>query len=73
MQYFLNQKDKKGGFINMTVGSDVKSCYSSIKSIEATLNILENKTQDQQTKEALEHVQQLISCLLYTSDAADEG
>lgn len=47
----------------MTVGSDVKSCYSSIKSIEATLNILENKTQDQQTKEVLEHVQQLISVI----------
>ncbi len=45
----------------MTVGSEVKSCYSSIKSAEATLNILANKTQDQQTKEIFEQVQRVIS------------
>lgn len=45
----------------MTVGSEVKSCYSSIKSAEATLSILANKTQDHQTKETFEHVQQLVS------------
>lgn len=45
----------------MTVGSEVKSCYASIKSAEATLNILANKTQDQQTKETFEQVQKLIS------------
>lgn len=61
MQLFLNPKDKKGGPIDMTVGSEVKSCYSSIKSAEATLNILANKTQDQQSKESFEQAQQLIS------------
>ena len=45
----------------MTVGSEVKSCYASIKSAEATLNMLANKTQDQQTKETFEQVQKLIS------------
>lgn len=45
----------------MTVGSEVKSCYSSIKSIEATLNILANKTQDQQIKEIFGQTQQIIS------------
>jgi len=45
----------------MTVGSEVKSCYASIKSAEATLKILANKTQDQQTKETFEQVQKLIS------------
>jgi len=45
----------------MTVGSEVKSCYASIKSAEATLNILANKTQDQQTKENFDQVQKLIS------------
>ena len=45
----------------MTVGTDVKSCYSSIKSVEATLEILANKTQEQQTRETFKHVQQLIS------------
>lgn len=45
----------------MTVGSEVKSCYSSIKSAEAALNILANKTQDQQSKESFEQAQQLIS------------
>ena len=45
----------------MTVGSEVKSCYASVKSAEATLKILANKTQDQQTKETFEQVQKLIS------------
>lgn len=45
----------------MTVGTDVKSCYSSIKSVEATLEILANKTQEQQTRETFKHVQQLIA------------
>lgn len=44
----------------MTVGSEVKSCFSSIKSAEATLNLLASKTQDQQTKETFEQAQQLI-------------
>lgn len=45
----------------MTVGSEVKSCYSSIKSAEATLTILANKIQDQQTKEVFLQVQQQLS------------
>jgi len=45
----------------MTVGSDVKSCFSSIKSAEATLNILANKTQSLETKQAFEQAQQLIT------------
>ncbi|WP_404452406.1 DUF1657 domain-containing protein [Virgibacillus necropolis] len=35
----------------MTIGSQVKSCFSSLKSAEATLSLLANKTQDQQAKE----------------------
>lgn len=34
----------------MTVGSQVKTCYSSIKAIEASLEILENKTQTKEDK-----------------------
>lgn len=45
----------------MTVGSEVKSCYSSIKSAEATLTILANKIQDQHTKEVFLQVQQQLS------------
>ena len=45
----------------MTVGSQVKSCYSSIKSAEATIGLLANKTQDEQTKEVFQNVQQLIT------------
>lgn len=44
----------------MTVGSEVKSCYASIKNAEATLHMLANKTRDQQTKEIFEQAQQLI-------------
>jgi hypothetical protein len=45
----------------MTVGSEVKSCYSSIKSVEATLNLLTKKTRDQQTKQVFEDTERLIS------------
>jgi len=45
----------------MTVGSEVKSCYSSIKSAEATLTILANKIQDQHTKEVFLQVKQQLS------------
>lgn len=45
----------------MTVGSQVKGCFSSIKSIEATLNILAAKTQDQQSKQAFKNTQEIIS------------
>lgn len=44
----------------MTVGSQVKSCYSSIKSIEASLEMLANKTQTEKAMEAYSQTQQLI-------------
>ncbi|HLR07766.1 MAG TPA: DUF1657 domain-containing protein [Bacillota bacterium] len=45
----------------MTVGSQVKSCYSAIKSAEATLDVLAHKTQDKQAKQAFQNAQQLVS------------
>lgn len=45
----------------MTVGSQVKSCFSSIKSVEATLSLLAKKTQQDQSKQAFEQTEQLIS------------
>ncbi|GAB3064194.1 DUF1657 domain-containing protein [Virgibacillus ainsalahensis] len=45
----------------MTVGSQVKSCYASIKSMEATLGILANKTQEKETKNAFDNAGQLIA------------
>ncbi|MFC4024282.1 DUF1657 domain-containing protein [Oceanobacillus longus] len=44
----------------MTVGSQVKGCYSSIKSIEASLDILTNKAQEVDSKQAFENVGQII-------------
>lgn len=44
----------------MTVGSQVKSCFSSIKSAEATLNLLANKTTDQEKEQAFKNTQQII-------------
>lgn len=41
----------------MTVSSQVKGCFSSIKNIEATLETLANKTQDQEAKKAFKEVQ----------------
>lgn len=38
----------------MTVGSQVKGCFSSIKSAEATLEVLANKTKSQEGKEVFE-------------------
>lgn len=45
----------------MTVSSQVKSCFSSIKSAEAMLAILEQKTQDGDTKEAYRQAQMVLS------------
>lgn len=45
----------------MTVGSQVKSCFASIKSAEATLVLLAQKTQDDQTKQILTNAQHNIS------------
>lgn len=45
----------------MTVGSQVKSCFSSIKSADAMLEMLANKTQDNESKEAFNHAQMILS------------
>ncbi|WP_099157884.1 DUF1657 domain-containing protein [Virgibacillus ndiopensis] len=45
----------------MTVGSQVKSCYSSLKSADAQLGILANKAQDQETRQTYQDVQNIIS------------
>lgn len=44
----------------MTIGSQVKSCFSSLKSAEATLDILANKTQDSQTRITYEDTKTII-------------
>ena len=45
----------------MTVGSQVKSCLSSINGAQATLQILTNKAQTQDAKEAFVQAEQMIS------------
>ena len=45
----------------MTVGSQVKGCYASIKSIGASLALLANKTQHQESQQAFQEAKQLIS------------
>src|SRR5699024_1041960 len=55
----LNFKSK--GLCDMTDGSQVKSCYSAIKSAEATLDVLAHKTQDKQAKQAFQNAQQRVS------------
>ncbi|WP_339227518.1 DUF1657 domain-containing protein [Oceanobacillus sp. FSL K6-2867] len=45
----------------MTVGSQVKGCYSSIKSIESSLEILANKVQDEQAEQTFKMVENIIS------------
>lgn len=45
----------------MTVGSQVKGCFSSIKSAEATLQTLANKTREKETKQIFLDVQQIVS------------
>lgn len=45
----------------MTVGSQVKSCFSSIKSAEATISLLANKTRDEQTKQLYDQTNTIIS------------
>lgn len=41
----------------MTVSSQVKGCFSSVKNIEATFETLSKKTSDQEAEEALKEVQ----------------
>ncbi|WP_188454586.1 DUF1657 domain-containing protein [Virgibacillus oceani] len=45
----------------MTVGSQVKACFSSLKSADATLGILANKTQSDQARDAFSDVQKIVS------------
>lgn len=45
----------------MTVSSQVKGCFSSVKSAEATLAILANKTQVEEAKKAYEAASLLLS------------
>lgn len=45
----------------MTVGSQVKGCFSSIKSIEATLHLLSEKTTEQEAQQKYLQVKQLIT------------
>lgn len=44
----------------MTVGSQVRQCYATIKQIEATLLQLGTKTSDKQAKRAYEEATELI-------------
>lgn len=44
----------------MTIGSQVKSCFSSLKSAEATLGLLANKTQDQETKRVYKEAKTIV-------------
>lgn len=45
----------------MTVGSQVKQCFATIKHIEATLNELQLKTGDDEAKYAYETAAELIN------------
>ncbi|HLR68055.1 DUF1657 domain-containing protein [Virgibacillus alimentarius] len=45
----------------MTVGSHVKGCFSSIKSAEASLEILANKTQSIEAQQAFKQAEQLMT------------
>lgn len=45
----------------MTVGSQVKSCYSSLKNVEATLDVLANQAQKQESQQAFLTASQAIT------------
>lgn len=45
----------------MTVGANVKSCYFSIKSAEATLKVLEQKSVNEQSTRAFQHAQKILN------------
>ncbi|MFC4556911.1 DUF1657 domain-containing protein [Virgibacillus kekensis] len=47
----------------MTVGSQVKGCYSSLKSAEATLSSLMNKTQNPEAKKCFQDARQIINSI----------
>jgi len=45
----------------MTVGSQVKGCYASVKNVEATLGMLKNKAQTKEARHLFHQAEQLIS------------
>lgn len=45
----------------MTVGSQVKSCFSSIKSAQATVDLLASKTEDSDSQQVYEHVSHILA------------
>ncbi|WP_010096859.1 DUF1657 domain-containing protein [Ornithinibacillus scapharcae] len=45
----------------MTVGSQVKTLYASIKGIEATLSILAAQTNEADSRDAFRNTQQMIN------------
>ena len=59
MQSYLNQKDRELKS-QLKVSSQLKSCYASIKSIQATLNILAYKTQNDESKQTFLTAEQMI-------------
>jgi hypothetical protein len=44
----------------VTVGSQVKTCYASIKNIEATLAILSNQTNELDAQKAFKETENII-------------
>jgi hypothetical protein len=47
----------------MTVGSQVKSCFSSIKSAEATIQLLASKTQEYEAHEKLKEAEKIMASI----------
>jgi DNA-binding ferritin-like protein len=45
----------------MTVGSQVKTCYASIKNIEATLAILANQTNEASSRDVYRETEAIIT------------
>jgi Protein of unknown function (DUF1657) len=45
----------------LTVGSQVKGCFSAVKSIEASLAQLHEKSQSKEAKQAFQDVELIIS------------
>lgn len=52
----------------MTVGSEVRTCYATIKSIEAGLTTLAIQTNENETKQSLEKGKQLITEIKHDLD-----
>ncbi|HLS10311.1 DUF1657 domain-containing protein [Lentibacillus sp.] len=49
----------------MTVSSQVKGCFASVKNIEATLDTLANKTKDEEAKKAFQDVQTIMNTIQF--------